>query len=112
MMLGLTFPGINPDQLEYLKQKKSTKAKDLVLFPDPQLEIEKVTSTGEVTLRFNQNMLVPEKVDFSLLSKVVNIYLTPDQDSEAKIYGLSLNKESHESPLQERRLRSSSKNWE
>jgi hypothetical protein len=66
---------------------KKKKVKELFMGPDPQLEIVKVTTDGKVTLKFNQDMLVPEKVDLALLSKAMRFSLKPDQDSEAKIYG-------------------------
>jgi len=53
-LLGFTFPGIDPADVQRLKaaKKKLEEGKEEPP-PDPKIKIEPVSSTGVVTVKFN-----------------------------------------------------------
>ena len=64
---GFTFPGIDPNEIDRKMKLLNTQ------LPNPVMTIGNVTSDGEVSLLFDQEMLVPQEIDQATYASVFNI---------------------------------------
>ena len=69
------FPGIKMEQLE-LAIKNSKKQKNQ-FYPDPEMTVTHVTTTGKFSFLFNQPMLLPVTPDHEIYSKIFNLSIIP-----------------------------------
>lgn len=68
--VGYTFPGLDPAQVEALAAAKKAAEESGEPLPEPTMEILPLSSEGEMSVTFNQDMLVPadrSAIDYSSL---------------------------------------------
>jgi hypothetical protein len=55
--------------------------------PDPSMEIKSISQEGLLRIEFNQEMLVPSKINTTQFQSVITLMIKPDFDPTQIFYG-------------------------
>ena len=66
--------------LKNLKSDSSDSKKEEEIIPDPAMTIGPISSSGELSIDFNQDMIVPDTINVNVYKSVITFPIRSDTD--------------------------------